>query len=308
MIRLKNVSKFLSNNDEPVLDGVNINISQGDYVCITGHPGQARKTLIRLIAGVTLPSAGEIYIDGVDAFMYSFNDLAKLRREKFACMLLDMELDENLSVKDNVKLPLVYAGRDKKKKEELTNHALNILGMQKLANEKVARLNDWQKNKVSLARAIVTSPRVLIIEEPCRNLDPNKIVEVEGLLSALNGEGITIIISSNQSYYQEKARTIYTISGREVVETKKLKPVKKEQGAALKKPRKKKAKEEKVEETEQSDAEIEVSDKSAELFETEKQMSFDMLSEDEALKLKGEKKTRKPRKGAKQKGEEQHEN
>lgn len=306
MLRLKNVCKTI--NDETVLNNVNISINQGDYVCVTGSPRKARESLIRLFCGITMPTEGELYIDGVEVREYDFDSLAKLRREKIACMLLDMDLDENLSVVDNVRLPLVYAGRDKKKKEELTSYALNILGMQKLATQKVKNLTDWQKNKVSLARAIVTSPRVLIIEEPCRNFDPAKIIEVEGLLSALANEGITVIISSSQSYFEEKANIVYLIKDSEVVETKRVRLIKKDSSPTIKKPRKKKAKKENLEElVEPGDTQIEIKKETAEIFEKEKQMTFDIFDVNTEDKAEPEKKPRKSRKGIK-KGDESNEN
>lgn len=283
MIRLKNVCKLGRDGKTLVINNATLNISQGEYVCIQGNSSAAKSVLLKMFAGVVIRDSGEVYLDGVEVAENNFSSLAALRRDKFSCLFLDMDLENGLNVEQNVMLPLIYAGRDDKKKKELTIHSLSILGMQKFAKAKIESLSDWQKNKVLLARCIVTSPRVLIIEEPCRNLDPNKIKEVEGLLSALNQEGITVIIASNQEYYKEKAQVVYAITNGEVALEKRMEVKRQIMAKPQRKPRTKKVKENKISDEGKDvsqDSTIDTTGEVKKIFESQQQLSFGDLTND----------------------------
>ena len=285
MISLKGVSKITNNGERVILDNIDFEVNQGDYIVIQGGSNSAKKALGRLIGAVDVPTSGELFVDGIEINQYSASELSKLRRDKFSCLFVWQELDSLLSVKENVLLPLMYAGKKSDLRDDLAQRALTIVGMQKFVDANVDKLNYWQKNKVLLARSIVTSPRVLILEEPCRMGDSTKVSEVIGLLEALNNEGITIVVITSREEYAESAKKIIEIENGKLIEKIKIRPLKKETIASkIKKSTRKKSEPKTVDENQANldvidikESEIKHSEIS-EIAEGEKQLSIDEIS------------------------------
>lgn len=293
MLSLKGVTKISEKGNRVILDDVSLDINPGDYVVIQGGSNSAKKMLGRLLGAVDTATVGEVYVDGVEMNNYSASELSKLRRDKFSCLFMWQELDDTLTVKENVILPLMYAGKKGETRNELAERALTIVGMQKFLDARTSKLNYWQKNKVLLARAIVTSPRVLIVEEPCRIGDESKVKEVIGLLSALNKEGITIIVITSRSEYEEDAKRVLEIENGKIVEKVKLRTIKKETAIKAKKTKKKKTDEQEIEPVDTIDIKEDEMEHSEleELAGCEKQLSFDEISSvTEEKKKKGKEK------------------
>lgn len=280
MITLKDVTMLSKSGNKKLLDSVCLEIVQGDYVLIKSASMTALKSLALLLSGKSLPVSGDVYVDGIVTRDYAPQDYAKLRREKISYLYLWQELDNNLSIKENVLLPLMYAGKEYNKREELAERALTIVGMQKFFDAKVEDLNFWQMNKVLLARAIVTSPRMLIMEEPSRLGDPDKIEEVSALFTALNTEGITIVILSSRDGYEKSAKKIFELDGGALTEKVILRTSKPTSEIAKQK-RTKKTAEKKTVNNEQENEKIEpveVKDHIEEVAGLNKQLSFDELA------------------------------
>jgi len=305
MISLKNVTKLSSSGNKKILDDVSLDINQGDFIVINSSLSSSKRMLGRILGAIEGVTEGEVYMDGVEVKQYSANDLAKIRRDKFSCLFLWQELDDSLTVKENVLLPLMYAKKKGEQREELAEQALTIVGMQRFFDANINKLNYWQKNKVLLARAIVTNPRVLILEEPCRMGEEGKINEVVGLLSALNKEGITIIVVTNRAEYESAAKRVIEIEDGKIVE-RKITPVKEEPFVQKPKRTTKKKKEEKEVQTE-LDINVETIDlkedkidnkQAEELASVEKQISIEELAKEEKPKKRAAKNKTKEIKNA----------
>ena len=221
MLSLKNVTIANKKTNINLLNNVSLEVKQGDFIVVGGQNDIERETLISTIGALEELSSGEMYVDGIELTKYTQAQKVLLRREKFGYMLLDTMLDENLSVRDNISLPLVFAGVIKEKCNELVERALSIIGLTNFTNVLVKKITSWQKNKVMIARAIVANPSVVIFSEPCRVLDKFKMDEVLGLLKALNGDGVTVIVNSNQAEYSAIAKRRIIINNGSIVELKK---------------------------------------------------------------------------------------
>lgn len=221
MISIKNV--IINKNKKPVLKNVSLEVADGDFIVVSGKNALERETLISTMGMLEKIESGEVFFNGIEQSKYSYSQSVITRRDAIGFMLSDAVLDETLSVLDNIELPLLFAGKDNAKKSELANRALGIVGLVAFKDVQVKNLNDWQKNKVLLARTFVNLPKVVIFSEPCRVDDEQRLVEVLGLMSALNKDGVTVIVASNRPEYIKIAkRNIEVVDGM-IIEHKKEK-------------------------------------------------------------------------------------
>ena len=237
MLKLINVSCKNLKNNATLLNNVTLEVREGDYVVISGQNEKERENLLEILGAVRLPKMGEMYIDGIELTKYTQKQLVIMKRGKFGYLLKSNELDCALTVGENIEMPLVFAGITAEERKAKLERALNIVGLMAFKDFGIENLTDWQKNKVMIARAIVGEPKALILSEPCRVHDPAKLQEVVGLLSALNRDGITIVVASNNDVYFAKAKRRLELSGGVVTEMKKERTSRESE---IKKPRAKK--------------------------------------------------------------------
>lgn len=221
MLKLNNICYSKTKKGVDLVRNVTIEVREADYIVISGQNDAERRALLEIIGVVNAPKTGEVYIDGIELSKHTPNQLTILRRGTFGYLLRDSELDPALTVGENVSLPLVFAGLSTEDINTKTERALNIVGLVGFKDLRVSDLTIWQKNKVLIARAIANNPKVLILSEPCRVQDKTRLAEVVGLLSALNRDGVSVIVESNNDEYFAKAKRRIEISGGTIVELKK---------------------------------------------------------------------------------------
>ena len=221
MLSLKNVSIIDKKNNQPLLNNVSLEVRPGDFVMISGQNPKEREVLISVLGALETVDSGEMYIDGIEQTKYTMSQMVTLRREKFGYLLEDSYFDEFLTTAQNIALPLTFANTEQKVYQEKLDRALSIVGLGNFKDVLIKKLTEWQKNKVLIARAIVNIPQVVILSEPCRVLDKFKMEEVLGLLSALNKDGVTIIVNSNQPEYMSVAKRKVVITNGGILEVKK---------------------------------------------------------------------------------------
>lgn len=195
------------------LNNVSLEIREKDFIVITGENYKEVNLLLSVISGLVFNYTGEIYIDGIELTKHSGSQILENRRKKFGCVLLGSELDQNLTVSENVSMPLEFSHIDPEDALAKLNRAISIMGLDYVKNERVSKLSDWQQNKVMLARAIVNEPTTLVLYEPTKVVDETKKLEIIKLLSALNREGVTIVVGSNDQSYLQIAKRIINVSG-----------------------------------------------------------------------------------------------
>lgn len=177
-----------------VLDQLNMEIEQGEFVCILGKSGCGKTTLLNILGLLDHATSGEYELDGVNVMNLNRKELAKYRNQKFGFIFQEYHLISELNILENVCVPLGYAGIGKKEREK---RALELLGNLNLAgkeNKYPIQLSGGEKQRVAIARAISNNAEIILADEPTGSLDPHNGMIVMEKLRELNQQGATVIM------------------------------------------------------------------------------------------------------------------
>ena len=209
MIQLRAVTKKYKNNY--ALKNVNLDIKSGEFVFITGASGAGKSTLMKLLYKEETPTSGTVLIGGINIANLPSDKVPNLRR----CMGIvfqDYKLLSNMSVYDNVAYVIRTLGISNKEIRTRVIGALKIVGLLEKRNSKPTELSGGEQQRVSIARAIVNGPPLLIADEPTGNLDPQNSMEIMKILDQINKKGITIIVSTHDksmvNYFRKRVITL----------------------------------------------------------------------------------------------------
>lgn len=196
MIKVNNVSKSFGKegNRTQVLRGVNLEIQKGEFVSLMGASGSGKSTLLYLIGGLDRGFEGSIEIDGADLTKMKEKELSKIRLQKIGFIFQFYNLVQNLSVEDNILLPLMVRGKKRSELEKDLKEILEITGLTEKRKAWPAQLSGGQQQRVAIARAVMGNPEILLADEATGNLDSVSGEEVMRLFKRINEEkGITIL-------------------------------------------------------------------------------------------------------------------
>lgn len=196
IIEVKDVCKVFGSkeNSNTVLDNVSLNIEKGEFVSLMGESGSGKSTLLYLIGGLDKPTSGNIFIDGKDINAIKEKELAVLRRKDIGFVFQFYNLVQNLTVEENIMLPVIMDGRKEKDYKKRLEEILDIVGLKEKRKSLPNQLSGGQQQRVSIARAIILSPEVILADEPIGNLDSKSGEDVMNLFKTINKEeGITIL-------------------------------------------------------------------------------------------------------------------
>ena len=183
-----------------VLKDVSFEINKGEFVSLMGASGSGKSTLLYLIGGLDKPTDGKVYINGKDINTLKEKEMAKLRRKDIGFVFQFYNLVQNLTVEENIMLPVVMDGKKEKDYKERLDKILDIIGLKDKRNNLPNELSGGQQQRVSIARAIILSPTILLADEPIGNLDSKAGEEVMKLFKEINEkEGITILQVTHSS-------------------------------------------------------------------------------------------------------------
>jgi len=188
------------------LDEVSFEIEKGEFVCLTGHSGAGKTTLIRLILGEYLPTTGEISIDGEKLTRVPRRKIYLWRR-RLGVVFQDYKLFDNQTVAENVALPLQIRKEKPQEIKEKVEKILALVGLQERANLFPAQLAGGELQRVALARAVITAPDLLLADEPTGNLDPQTSEEMIKLFKAINEKGTTILMATHNREIVDELKT-----------------------------------------------------------------------------------------------------
>ena len=196
MIKLQNVEKVYrtSSIETLALNNINIDVKKGEFVSIMGPSGCGKSTLLNIIGLLDAPSKGQIEIDGSPVERYTDKHLAELRNRKLGFIFQSFHLINDLSVIDNVEIPLLYRNTSARQRRELAQAALEKVGLSNRMKHFPKQLSGGQKQRVAIARAIVGNPEIILADEPTGNLDSAMGNEILGILQKLNSDGATIVM------------------------------------------------------------------------------------------------------------------
>lgn len=196
LIEIKNVSKRYSNGVTALCD-VNLEISKGEFVFIIGASGSGKSTLIKLLYRQEKPTTGDVYVGGVNVAKLRNGKVYKLRR-KLGIVFQDYKLLPKLTVYENVAFALDVYGLPDKEIRKKTLKAIEQVGLKEKLRSFPDQLSGGEQQRVSIARAIVNEPKVLICDEPTGNLDPDTSMEIMKVIEAINKDlGTTIIMATH---------------------------------------------------------------------------------------------------------------
>ncbi len=196
MIKLENVSKVFNKDTNPIVvfDNLNLEIETNKFISILGRSGSGKSTLLNLIGGIENADKGNIYIGDKNITNLNKDSLAKYRNEEIGYIFQKFILEPSLSVLDNVVIPLVIRGVDKKEREKKAKEVLTILNLEDRINETVRNLSGGEQQRVCIARALIGDANIILADEPTGNLDYERGQEVLKYLKNISLEGKSVIL------------------------------------------------------------------------------------------------------------------
>ena len=216
MIQLKDICKFYQVGDDRVraLDHANLHIYPHEFVSIIGPSGSGKSTMMNIIGCLDVADAGEYLLDGLPIESYSENQLAKIRNQKIGFVFQQYNLIPKLTAEENVELPLIYQKVPKKERMERVKEALDKVNMYPRAKHLPTELSGGQQQRVSIARAIVTRPKLILADEPTGALDSKTSKEIIDIFHDLHSQGNTIVLITHDNNIAKQAqRSIHILDG-----------------------------------------------------------------------------------------------
>ena len=219
LIRLEGVSKvfYTEEVETHALSNVHLEIARGEYVAIAGPSGCGKTTLLSLLGLLDTPTAGSYRLNGQTAVELSAGERARIRNREIGFIFQAFNLIGDLTVYENVELPLTYREMPAAERRKRVQEALERVGMSHRLKHYPAQLSGGQQQRVAVARAIAGSPSVLLADEPTGNLDSVNGEQVMGLLQELHRDGATIVMVTHDPRYAEHAqRSVHLFDGQVV--------------------------------------------------------------------------------------------
>ena len=199
------------------LDGVSLEISDGEYVTIVGTSGSGKSTLMNILGCLDVQSSGNYFLDGEDVSRLSDDRLSDIRSRKIGFIFQSFNLIPGLTALENVELPLIYRRIPKQRRAEMSLSALESVGLISRANHRPSELSGGQQQRVAIARAVAADPEIILADEPCGNLDSRSGAEILKLLSALSEAGKTIVMITHNEDTARQAQRLIRISDGKIV-------------------------------------------------------------------------------------------
>lgn len=199
------------------LDGVNIQVDDGEYVTIAGASGSGKSTLMNILGCLDQPTSGSYSLDGQDISLLDDSRLSKIRSEKIGFVFQSFNLIPSLTAVENVELPLMYRGVPRRLRREIAMNALDSVSLANRAKHKPSEMSGGQQQRTAIARAIAADPSIILADEPCGNLDSISGREVMEILARLNRCGKTIVMITHDERAARAAERLIRISDGRVV-------------------------------------------------------------------------------------------
>ncbi|MBC9032492.1 ABC transporter ATP-binding protein [Sphingomonas sp. JC676] len=197
------------------LDSIDLHIAEGEFVAIMGPSGCGKSTLLNMIGMLDSPSSGSYVFNGQEVAGLSESKLADVRKENIGFIFQSFNLVDELSVRDNVELALLYHNVPASERKRRVDEVMDKVGIAHRAKHRPSQLSGGQQQRVAVARALVASPKLILADEPTGNLDTHHGEEVMRMLQTLNGEGSTIVMVTHSPAHADFAgRIVSMLDGR----------------------------------------------------------------------------------------------
>jgi putative ABC transport system ATP-binding protein len=197
------------------LDAIDLEIAEGEFVAIMGPSGCGKSTLLNMIGMLDSPSSGSYVFNGKEVAGLSESKLADVRKESIGFIFQSFNLVDELSVRDNVELALLYHNVSATERRARVDEVMDKVGIAHRARHRPSQLSGGQQQRVAVARALVANPKLILADEPTGNLDTHHGEEVMRMLQTLNGEGSTIVMVTHSPAHADYAgRIVSMLDGR----------------------------------------------------------------------------------------------
>lgn len=202
-------------NEVRALDHVNLEIHKGEFVAIIGQSGSGKSTFMNMLGCLDVPTSGKYYLNGTDVSTMKDNDLSVVRNKEIGFIFQGFNLIANLTALENVELPLIYRGIDRKTRRKLAVESLKKVGLERRMDHKPNEMSGGQQQRVAIARALAMNPKMLFFDEPTSALDPEITAGILKVLRELAQEKMTMVIVTHEIAFARKVadRVIFMDSG-----------------------------------------------------------------------------------------------
>jgi len=217
MIELHDLSRVYRTSDveTTALNHINLEIEKGEFIAIMGPSGCGKSTLLNILGMLDTPDSGSYNFLGENVANSSERELAIVRKQNIGFIFQSFNLIDELSVAENVELPLLYQKMPAKERAERVQQVLERVNIAHRADHRPQQLSGGQQQRVAVARAVVTNPNLILADEPTGNLDTTNGEEVLNLLGQLNSDGTTIImVTHDQGHADHASRVVHMLDGR----------------------------------------------------------------------------------------------
>ncbi len=219
MITLKNISKVFQTEEVETwaLQNVSLQVKKGEFVAIMGPSGCGKSTLLNILGLLDNPTEGTYLLDGTDVSRMQEDERTELRKGKLGFVFQSFNLIDELTVQENIELPLLYMNVPKKERRQKVKEVVERVAMSHRTGHFPAQLSGGQQQRVAIARAVISRPHIILADEPTGNLDSKHGKEVMELLKELHREGTTIIMVTHSLHDANYAERIINLFDGEIV-------------------------------------------------------------------------------------------
>ena len=223
IIHLDSIRKsyFMGRQELPVLNGISLDILKNEYVALMGPSGSGKSTLMNILGCLDTPTSGTYILNGNDVSQMVDNDLATIRNKEIGFVFQQFNLLPRLTAVENVALPLVYAGMNKKDRTEKAMQMLSLVSLTDRSHHRPNELSGGQCQRIAIARALVNDPAIILADEPTGNLDTKTSHEIMEIFESIYKNGNTIVIVTHEEDIAHHARRIVRLRDG-VIETDKV--------------------------------------------------------------------------------------
>jgi len=219
ILQLINVGKAYQSdsNSIEVLKNINFQINQGDFIAIMGPSGSGKSTLMNIAGCLDTPTSGKVIFEGKDVSKLSEAELAQIRNKKIGFVFQSFNLIPRTTALDNAQLPLVYAGFNQEKRNQITKEKLKKFGLGERIYHFPNQLSGGEQQRVAIVRALVNNPAIVLADEPTGNLDSKTGKEILEIFTQLNKQGNTVVLVTHDHDIAKKAKKIIKIYDGKIV-------------------------------------------------------------------------------------------
>ncbi len=221
VIETKNLKKYYNPGTElevRALDGVDLQIEEGEFTAIVGPSGSGKTTLLNIIGGLDKPTEGQVFIDGIDISGLTENELIDFRLNNIGFVFQAYNLIPVLTAYENAEFIMLLQDRPEQERKQRVTKLLKDVGLEKQINKKPTQMSGGQQQRVAVARALASKPKFILADEPTANLDSKATTQLLDIMKKLNEEeGITFLFSTHDQRVIDRAKRIIDIDDGKII-------------------------------------------------------------------------------------------